>query len=352
MAWKAGIVLTVAELDPAIGAEHLSTWATQAVAVFTAGRTRAARAYAVGEMLRLSGIRAISGVIVGADKTDESLGSVPDDAAVLARLRVPEPVTPDSGHGEWRRRLTATGRRLTATGRRLTATGRGFALVSASTVAVRRPPRLAPLPAAAAAERAARRWVAATWFLLVLNVMTFFPKTWSGEPLIVPIPSAIGKLVTQGSLPLALLIALAVNRRKLIRPSMYLGLLSLLLVEVAISALEARHLGTTYRVVRLAMFIATLWLLTPWWGRKDLFLVKCHLWAMADRARPGVARVPHLPVAGTRRRQARRRLLADAAHPGRRVRRRHHGAGHRALALPPDVRPRHARWPARSRGSC
>ena len=99
VAWKAGIVLTVAELDPAIGAEHLSTWATQAVAVFTAGRTRAARAYAVGEMLRLSGIQAISGVIVGADKTDESLGSVPDDAAVLARLRVPEPVTPDSGYG-------------------------------------------------------------------------------------------------------------------------------------------------------------------------------------------------------------------------------------------------------------
>ena len=153
--------------------------------------------------------------------------------------------------------------------------------MSASTVAARRPPRLAPLPAAAAAERAARRGVAATWFLLVLNVMTFFHKTWSGEPLIVPIPTAIGKLVTQGSLPLALLIALAVNRRKLIRPSIYLGLLSLLLVEVAISALEARHLGTTYRVVRLAMFIATLWLLTPWWGRKDLFLVKCHLWAMA-----------------------------------------------------------------------
>lgn len=153
--------------------------------------------------------------------------------------------------------------------------------MSVSTVAARRPPRLAPLPAAAAAERAARRWVAVTWFLLVLNVMTFFPKTWSGEPLIVPIPSAIGKLVTQGSLPLALLIALAVNRRKLIRPSIYLGLLTLLLVEVAISALEARHLGTTYRVLRLAMFIATLWLLTPWWGRKDLFLVKCHLWAMA-----------------------------------------------------------------------
>jgi hypothetical protein len=155
--------------------------------------------------------------------------------------------------------------------------------VSVPTVAVRRPPppRFAPLPAAVAAERRARRYVVAAWFLLVLNVMTFYPKTWSGQPLILPIPSTIGKLVTQGSLPLALLVALAVNRRKLVRPSVFLGLYALIVVEVAIGAIEAKHLGTTYRVVRLAMFIATLWLLTPWWGRKDLFLVKCHLAAMA-----------------------------------------------------------------------
>ena len=81
---KADLLLTIAELDPAVGGEHLSTWAEAAVAVFTAGRTRATRAYAVGEMLRLSGIRAISGVVVGADKTDESLGSTPDPGAVRA----------------------------------------------------------------------------------------------------------------------------------------------------------------------------------------------------------------------------------------------------------------------------
>ncbi len=152
---------------------------------------------------------------------------------------------------------------------------------SAPARAVRRPSRFAPLPAAVAAERRARRYVMAAWFLLVLNVMTFYPRTWSGEPLILPIPSPAGKLITQGSLPLALLIALAVNRRKLVRPSMFLGLYALLVVEVAIGAIAAKHLGTTYRVFRLAAFIATLWLLTPWWGRKDLFLVRCHLWAMA-----------------------------------------------------------------------
>jgi hypothetical protein len=132
-----------------------------------------------------------------------------------------------------------------------------------------------------AAERSARRYVIAVWFLLVLNVMTFYPRTWSGQPLILAIPSPVGKVITQGSLPLALLIALAVNRRKLVRPSMYLGLYALIIVEVAIGAIQAKHLGTSYRVLRLALFIATLWLLTPWWGRKDHFLVKCHLWAMA-----------------------------------------------------------------------
>jgi hypothetical protein len=33
-------------------------------------------------MLRLSGVRTISGVVVGADKTDESVGSSPRDHAV------------------------------------------------------------------------------------------------------------------------------------------------------------------------------------------------------------------------------------------------------------------------------
>ena len=153
--------------------------------------------------------------------------------------------------------------------------------MSATTVAVRSPSRHAPAAVPDAAERSARRMVRLSWFLLVLNVLTFYPKTWSGQPLILPIPSAFGKLITQGSLPAALFVALLVNRRKLIRPSMFLGLYSLIVVEVAITALQAKHFGTIYRTFRLAGFIGTLWLLTPWWGRKDLFLVKCHLQAMA-----------------------------------------------------------------------
>ena len=42
-----------------------------------------------------------------------------------------------------------------------------------------------------------------------------------------------------------------------------------------------RHfVSTLYRTCRLGGFVATLWLLTPWWGRRDLLLVKCHLTAL------------------------------------------------------------------------
>ena len=105
------------------------------------------------------------------------------------------------------------------------------------------PPARRPADVARDRDAVGRRWVGMTWFLLVLNVLTFYPKTWSGQPLIVPIPSVIGKLITQGALPAALLIALAVNRRMLIRPSMYLGLISLLVVEALISA----HAGQALR---------------------------------------------------------------------------------------------------------
>lgn len=150
-----------------------------------------------------------------------------------------------------------------------------------STVALRPRPRVPIAETAQARERWARRRVALTWGLLVLNVMTFYPKTWSGLPLVLPIPSIVGKAVTQGSMPMALLVALTVNRRKIIRPNIYLCLISLLVVGALLTSLEASHIGTIYRTFRLAGFVATLWLLTPWWGRRDLLLVRCHLGAMA-----------------------------------------------------------------------
>jgi hypothetical protein len=71
---SADLLLTLVTLDPAFGADHLSTWATNVVAVLTAGKSPAAKIQAVGEMIRLSGARLVSAVLVGADKSDQSLG--------------------------------------------------------------------------------------------------------------------------------------------------------------------------------------------------------------------------------------------------------------------------------------
>ena len=71
---RADLLLTVVDLDPAIGAEHLATWASDAVTIVTAGRSTATRLRAVSGMIKLSNIRRMSVVLIGADKADESLG--------------------------------------------------------------------------------------------------------------------------------------------------------------------------------------------------------------------------------------------------------------------------------------
>jgi hypothetical protein len=78
---SADLLLTLAPLDPSLGAEHLAGWARSAVAMVTAGQSTAQRIHAVGEMARLAGLTLISGVLIGADKTDESLGVTVTPAA-------------------------------------------------------------------------------------------------------------------------------------------------------------------------------------------------------------------------------------------------------------------------------
>ena len=71
---SADLLLTLATLDPALGGEYLTTWATSAVVMVTAGQSSWARIQAAGEMIRLAGVSLTSAVLVGADKTDGSLG--------------------------------------------------------------------------------------------------------------------------------------------------------------------------------------------------------------------------------------------------------------------------------------
>ena len=95
---------------------------------------------------------------------------------------------------------------------------------------------------------------------------------------------------------MALIVALTVNRRIIVRPNVFLCLVSLLVIEAVITSLQPQHLGTVYRTFRLAEFVAALWLLSPWWGRRDLLLVRCHLISLSGDPGLGVPR----PAGGAR----------------------------------------------------
>jgi capsular polysaccharide biosynthesis protein len=73
---SADILVSLATLDPAVGADYLRTWATHAVVVVTAGESSVTQVDAIGKMIRFADIRLSSGILLGADKSDESLGLI------------------------------------------------------------------------------------------------------------------------------------------------------------------------------------------------------------------------------------------------------------------------------------
>jgi hypothetical protein len=139
-----------------------------------------------------------------------------------------------------------------------------------SVAAVRSRRAVSTLGSAQTRARSIRRRVQVAWGLLVLNSLTYYGSA-------LHIPHAVGQLITQGALPAGLLVALTVNRRAVVRPNVFLCLVSLLVLEAVVTTLQPQHLGTVYRFVRLVEFVALLWLLTPWWGRRDLLLVRAYL---------------------------------------------------------------------------
>ncbi|MGZ0146865.1 hypothetical protein ACXJJ3_07310 [Kribbella sp. WER1] len=81
-AWDAAdLVLTLATLSPAIGADHLGTWASRAAVVVTAGRSTAAKVRATGELVRLAGLEIDSAIVLNADRTDEGVGVADAEAS-------------------------------------------------------------------------------------------------------------------------------------------------------------------------------------------------------------------------------------------------------------------------------
>jgi capsular polysaccharide biosynthesis protein len=72
----ADVVVTLARLDPALGGDHIGTWASAAVVLVTAGECTATGLGATAEMIRLAGV-SLSAVLLGADKNDDSVGASP-----------------------------------------------------------------------------------------------------------------------------------------------------------------------------------------------------------------------------------------------------------------------------------
>ncbi len=78
----ADIVLVLASITPALGADYLTSWASGAVVMVTAGRASVARLNATSQMLSHAGLAVRSTVLVGAGVEDESIGSVPSDLSL------------------------------------------------------------------------------------------------------------------------------------------------------------------------------------------------------------------------------------------------------------------------------
>ena len=135
------------------------------------------------------------------------------------------------------------------------------------------------------------RLVLATWLALFVNVLA--P---GGNPTVIPIPRPVFQAVAQGSLILAITFALLANRRMVVRPNLFLMLLTALaLSSLVISLHNPFFVGSVYRGVRLLAFVTCLWLLTPWWGRRDLVLLRAHrlaMWAILALVLVGAAMAP------------------------------------------------------------
>ena len=112
------------------------------------------------------------------------------------------------------------------------------------------------------------RGVRLTWCLLFFNVLG------SGYSPILHIPHRVAQVLTQGALGAAVLVALWINPRLRIRSSLYLAVFAVLGVTSLMASVRFVSVGTDYRALRILAFIGVLWLLTPWWGRRDLLLLR------------------------------------------------------------------------------
>ncbi|HEV2070010.1 MAG TPA: O-antigen ligase family protein [Acidimicrobiales bacterium] len=124
-------------------------------------------------------------------------------------------------------------------------------------------------------DRRVQRRITAIWLLLFFNVLG------SAGTVFLFLPHAAAQLMTMSALGVALFLALSLNRRLLFRPNVVLGLFTLLAVLAFMTTIRGTAgVGGVVRAFRFLGFLSVLWLLTPWWGRRDLLLARCHLRAL------------------------------------------------------------------------
>lgn len=74
-AWQAAdVVVTLADVDPAIGVDHLKSWSDRMVLIVSAGRSSAERLRTTAQLIRAADLRLLFAMMIGADQHDESLG--------------------------------------------------------------------------------------------------------------------------------------------------------------------------------------------------------------------------------------------------------------------------------------
>jgi capsular polysaccharide biosynthesis protein len=76
------VVVSVATLDPSLGAWHLSEWATVVVLIVTAGRSSEEELRSASRMLRAASLDLHSVVLVAADRNDATVG-IPDQSQLV-----------------------------------------------------------------------------------------------------------------------------------------------------------------------------------------------------------------------------------------------------------------------------
>jgi len=130
-------------------------------------------------------------------------------------------------------------------------------------------------PATLAQQPTTPRLLWLVWTLLVINTLGS-----QGAITVVPIPRPVTQLVTMGAVVAAFLFALLLNPKVSLRPSAYLLILTFLLVVSVMSSvrLESGY-GALFRCFRFTTFVATLWLLTPWWN-DWLTFIRTHVRAL------------------------------------------------------------------------